>query len=238
MALSQPVASDKLNSPDHSLMHRQVATDPSAAVKTVRLLSDGTVRISTNGDDTNYVEVKADGEINLHGTARAYRCLQFANAALGKGATKADEVIVGNYWGWSFDIDDDAVFIFRIPDDWAAGTDIVIKVRWAINEEYATNSGEVRWQASWAAHPADASEAIDDAGTTDDSGDINIPATAYYLREDTVETIPGDDLAAGDEVGITLKRIALVGGNNPTADPVATCVGIVYIADKLGLGLT
>jgi hypothetical protein len=29
MAISQPTSSDKQNSPDHSLMHRQIATDPS-----------------------------------------------------------------------------------------------------------------------------------------------------------------------------------------------------------------
>jgi len=175
------------------------------------------------------------GGMLMTGTARVTKCFQFANAALGKGGTKPDEVIVGNYWGWSYDINDDSVFIIRLPDDWASGTDILIYVRWAINEAYVTNSGEVRWQATWAAHPADASEAIDDAGTTDDSGDINIPATAYHLTETLVETIPAASLAAGDEIGITIKRIALMGGNNPTADPIITCVGFSYISDKLGL---
>ena len=185
-------------------------------------------------EEGNIISLGSGGLLST-GTARVYKCFQFANAALGKGGTTPDEVIVGNYWGWSYDINDDSVFTIRLPDDWAAGTDITINVRWAINEAYVTNSGEVRWEATWVAHPADSTEAIDDAGTTDDSGDIDIPATAYFLTQTLVETIPGASLAAGDELGITIKRIALVGGNNPTADPVITCVGFSYISDKLGL---
>ncbi len=41
MAVEQPVATNPLNSPDHSLMHRIVATDASATVKTVEVLTTG-----------------------------------------------------------------------------------------------------------------------------------------------------------------------------------------------------
>jgi hypothetical protein len=43
MSVSQPNATDKLNNPDHSLMHRQVATDPNAPVKSVQVDSGGNV---------------------------------------------------------------------------------------------------------------------------------------------------------------------------------------------------
>ena len=196
----------------------------------------GVVGITNLGDGgtTNYASFAADGTLSLAGTARANVCFQFANANLGKGAVVPDEIIVGNYWGWSYDIDDDSVFTIKLPDDYASGTDVEIHIRWAVNEAYITNSGEVRWQATWSAHPADASEAIDDAGTTDDSGDINIPATAYFLTQTLIETIPGGSLSPGDELGITIKRIALVGGADPVADPVVTCVGFIYTVDKLG----
>lgn len=187
-----------------------------------------------DGGTTNYASIATDGTFSLAGTARVNNCYIFTNAALGKGAVKPDEVVVGNYWGWSYDIDDDSVVTIKLPPEYASGTDVEIHIRWAINEAYVTNSGEVRWQATWSAHPADSSEAIDDAGTADDSGDIDIPATAYFLTQTLVETIPGANLSPGDELGITIKRISLVGGNDPTADPVITCVGFIYVVDKLG----
>ena len=41
MAVSQPLSTDKLSAPDHSLMHRIIATDPSAAVESVEVDSGG-----------------------------------------------------------------------------------------------------------------------------------------------------------------------------------------------------
>ena len=43
MAISQPVSTDVLSSPDHSLMHRQIATDPSAPVQTIVAVPAGAV---------------------------------------------------------------------------------------------------------------------------------------------------------------------------------------------------
>jgi len=47
MAISQPASSDNLNSPDHSLMHRQIATDPSAPVSSVTVNSDGVTTLTS-----------------------------------------------------------------------------------------------------------------------------------------------------------------------------------------------
>ena len=54
------------------------------------------------------------------------------------------------------------------------------------------------------------------------------------LTQTTVITISGASLSAGDEIGITFERIELVGGTDPTPDPVVTCIGVSYTADKLG----
>ena len=43
MALSQPIATSPLNNPDHSLMHRIIATDPASTVQTL-MISDIGVR--------------------------------------------------------------------------------------------------------------------------------------------------------------------------------------------------
>jgi len=43
MAISQPISTDPLNTPDHSLMHRQIATDPSAPTSSLTVNSTGLV---------------------------------------------------------------------------------------------------------------------------------------------------------------------------------------------------
>ena len=116
---------------------------------------------------------------------------------------------------------------------------MIYTIRYYINEAYATANGETQWEVAWSACPSDASEAVDaptHTGTID-SGDINIPATAKFLKEETLGTIAAASLATGDELGMTLKRVALDGGSNPTAEPVITCIGVVYTRNRLGTGL-
>jgi hypothetical protein len=189
-----------------------------------------------DGGTTNYCQIAADGEITLAGTARVKKHVDLANAALGKGSTAPTQVIIGTYTAWEFDIGDDAVLDLDVPPDWASGTDIVLTVCWYIDEAYATASGEVQWRMAWSACPHDSTEAIDAPTHTGsaDSGDVNIPATAKYLTETTVLTISGASLSAGDALGITLSRIALTGGTDPTADPAIVHVEMQYTADKLG----
>jgi len=96
----------------------------------------------------------------------------------------------------------------------------------------------VHWRVDWSAIPNDGSEAIDSPTHTGqvDSGDINIPATAKTIKETTI-TIPGTNIVAIDEMGVTLSRIDIDGGSDPTADPGVICVGLVYTLDKLGTPL-
>jgi hypothetical protein len=195
----------------------------------------GTTRL---GDSTtNYAAFAADGELTLAGTARVKKSLDFTGAQLERGATAPTAVSVGDYTTWEYDIGDDSIIdAFEIPHDWASGTDLTVELHWQINEAYATNNGEVQWRVDWSATPDDASESI--AAPTHsgqiDSGDVDIPATARYLTKTVIGTISGSDIALGDEIGMTLSRIAIDGGSDPTADPGAIHVHVVYTADKLG----
>src|ERR1035437_2879392 len=49
MAIQQPISSNTLNSPDHSLSHRVVANDNAAPVQSVVVSSTGNVGIGTTG---------------------------------------------------------------------------------------------------------------------------------------------------------------------------------------------
>lgn len=160
------------------------------------------------------------------------RSLQISN--LGKGTTAPTQAIIGNYTGWEYTIGDDSVFTFRVPENWVVGTDIIINSDWAINEAYATASGEVRFRIVWSAIPHDSTEAINGAGTTINSDDIDIPATAYFLTSNAL-TIVGSSFSTGDQIGITLSRIALTAGVNPTAEPAILGIHVTYTANELGL---
>ena len=155
---------------------------------------------------------------------------------LGKGATKPAEAIVGNYNVVEYGINDDSVFNFDMPDNWASGTDIIITAHWQIDEAYAANNGEIRWGAAWVATPPNNTEVIDSPthSGSGNSGDVDIPATAKTLRENAVVTIPGASLSSGDCIGVTLSRVTIGDGSNPTAEPGILMLHIHYTSDNLG----
>lgn len=154
------------------------------------------------------------------------------NAALGKGATAPTEIIIGVYTAWEYDINDDSHMDFILPHKYIAGSDVVINICWGIDEAYVTNSAEVRWACEWKA--IEVGEVISGGGTTDNSGDINIPAVAWTFIGTLVETIPGASLAAGDQIGLDIHRVALGDRVNPTAKPAILSIHIEFEVDKIG----
>lgn len=196
--------------------------------------SSGVLKIPAAGSD--YLQISATGVLTLAGAARVWKEIQIYPSSFAPGASGATETLTGNYDGWAYSINDEMVASLEIPDDWDSSTDLKVRVYWYINEAYAANSGEVRWQIEWSACPTDETEAVDaptHTGTID-FGDVNIPATAKYLTRTAQGTISAASLSVGDLMGLKLKRIALVDGNNPTAEPVVVNLEIEYISNKLG----
>ena len=186
--------------------------------------------------NSNYTSFANDGELTQSGTARTKREIEIEATSLSPGSTGPDATILGNYLGYSYDIGDDSVADFELPYDWASSTDLEVKIYWYINEAYGTGDGEVQWRIQWSAMPKDESEAIDSPTHTGtiDYGDQDIPATAKFLTRTSAGTIAGTSLSAGDFIGLTIDRIALDGGNNPTADPVIVRLEIEYTSNVLG----
>lgn len=155
---------------------------------------------------------------------------------LGLGVSSPTGTKIGDYLGWAYTINDDSLFDVCLPNDWKSGTDVEVYVLWAIDEAYATGNGEVRWQLDWSAVPRDASEALDAPTHTgsDNSGDINIPATAKTLTSSLVETIAAANLSADDVLGIQFSRVAIGDGNNPTAEPTVLALQFKYISNISG----
>jgi hypothetical protein len=202
-----------------------------AGASRARVSSEGTHQFGTAA---NHAQIAPDGEITLAGTGRVTKKDRIWAQNLGIGATKPDQSIVDNFVVQSYDINDDSVFQWEVPDDWAVGTDVTVHLHWACNEAFATNSGEVQWEVAWRAVAEDEVYSTGGASGTIDSGDINIATNAREIVHTDLGTIAAANLAVDDAVGMTLKRVALDDGANPTADPEVLVIAMVYTSDKLG----
>ena len=200
----------------------------------IQHLDDGTFRIGNEIDSGNYFELKEDGEVNLKGNARVKKTICIGFEPDGTPPTKA---VYGIYYFDAFTIGDNMCANISTPPDWDYDTDVIINILWGINEAYATNSGEVQWQMEWA-ETADGEDFANPAVSgTLKSGDINIPTNARSKITSTIGTIPAASLTRGKCLGLKLTRIAIDGGNNPTAEPSSAAIGIEYTSNKLGVAL-
>jgi hypothetical protein len=175
------------------------------------------------------------GQVTLIGGAKVKKEFTIDAINLDKGNQGPDAVVLGNSIGYSYDIGDDSVMNFEIPYDCDTSENIKIEIYWYINEARSGSNEEVQWRGQWSACPANASEAIDaptHTGTID-FGDQLIPTTAKYLTE-VSGAIAAASISDGDFVSMTIDRVALDGGNNPTADPVIVQIEVEYTSNKFG----
>jgi len=91
MAINQPIATDKLNAPDHSLSHRVFANDDAAPVQRVTVINaNGDIAVG-NYVGGNYCLINgATGVMTFVGTAgldRAYACFSDSTTQTITGAT-------------------------------------------------------------------------------------------------------------------------------------------------------
>ena len=161
-----------------------------------------------------------------------------------------NRVKLNDYIGYQFEKGDDALLLFRMPQDfyWPGAT-VNVKVGWCINEAYATNSAEVQWGIRWMEESTMGDVVIGaGGGAVIYSGDINVPTTAYQVIESQIGTIncsafntdildvtyrAGDTTGrpVADVVRLSLSRYDLDGGTDPDVDPVALYVKFEYPKD-------
>lgn len=190
-----------------------------------------------DGGTTNYVTFAAStGDFTATGTGRWTQSIWVPVGEMLDGGTPGIETEKGALVGQALTISDSHIANVFLPPDLDASADITIKVKWSINEAFATNSGEVQFRVDWTANPMDATEDISSPSHTGqaDSGDINIPAVADRGTTDTIGTIGNASLSAGDLLGLELSRIAIVDGSNPTAEPVVYGIVLEYTGYRFG----
>ena len=212
---------------------------------TYKIFADGGAKfldlisgISKFGDGgvTNYANFAADGTLTLLGTAKVTKKIILANSILERGASAPTLVYIDNFIAWSYGINDDSVLTWAVPDDWDSTVGIIVEASWYIDEDYGGGDDqEVKWQCAYSCVPHDESELIDAPTHTGIlTGPVqNIPTNAKELTTTHIGTIPAGSIAAGDEIGLTFKRIA-ADGDDPSAEPVVIHLELEYTANKLG----
>ena len=128
MSISQPISSDKLNSPDHSLAHRVFANDSEASVKAVVVDASNNTMIG-DGGTTNYTKLDSSGYQTMYGTAQGKITLRpnLVDQRIKISDDKPTEIVRGCNLGYSFPVynsdSEELFFKMRIPSRWDGSTD-------------------------------------------------------------------------------------------------------------------
>lgn len=136
------------------------------------------------------------------------------------GASAPTLVYLNNVAGWKFAVGDEFYFTQIVPHDWEPEGNFTPELHWYSSN---TTAGRyVRYQIDWRAIAT--GEAVDAPGQsgTIDSGDILLPSTPTVANTliESVSTIAGSNLSAGDHLTLKISRIASAGtapaaGDNP-----------------------
>ena len=190
---------------------------------------------ATIGGETNYTEIKTDGEINLHGTARVRKSLWLPFEALKAPGTKpADYVDHGIAGAWSFSdaTDDTIVFLIEIPVDMDRSDAPTIKVGWSTSTTVTTETAVWQLEYLWVA-PGDDTTAAAQETLVIQSNAI-AQANGLIIAEFT-----GIDAPDANDVCIhcRLKRLGDDGNDDLTDTTELHGICFEYTSNKLGASL-
>lgn len=219
MALSQPTATDKLNNPDHSLMHRQIATDPAAPVKVISVDESGNTIIG-DGGVTDYTKISVKGRQTLFGDAMGGlnlrpNLIQKASKFLGDPT----EIYRGCNVGYSFpiwnsggNVNEELYYRMRIPARWDGTTNPQFGV--AVSLTGAEDVGDkFKFQLEWQVTQGIGTSTI---GTTTSNvvseqtiiTGGNAQYSSYFIFFNITANDATNPLVAGNMLQGRLRRIA------------------------------
>jgi len=187
------------------------------------------------GDTTNYTEVKNDGEINLHGTARILRDLWIDAAGIkAPGAKPATEVSHGNLETSAWQFSNESVeanqqsVSWRIapPYDMDRNEEIIIRLGWS-----SASTGNVKWQLEyvWFSEDENTTQGAEETLTIVDGAST----TANGL---VVTDITGIDAPNSTDASIIFKLTRLSADEQDTISDDVELHGVCfnYTSNKLG----
>lgn len=193
-----------------------------------------------DGGTTNYAEVKSDGEINLHGTARAYRTttINFDHTTVSAHG-KPTSVFRGIHAGFSLPIysaDNEELFSCKsAPLSWDATADIIMYIGCYLDT--ANTGKKFKLQLSWGDADLGNNEVLS-AGSTDIEVETNTGTALQYKGFKipfTMATVAAGT-SNGYKLGFRLRRIAA--SADEIAGEVVICgIAMKYLVNKLGTAL-
>jgi hypothetical protein len=194
----------------------------------VGIAPSGTTGTAKIGVGANYAEFKADGEINLHGTARAKRGIWVPASGLRspsiKPATWAD-LGMGGVWQFSDGADDKIVATIKMPE-WAdLSEDIDIVLGWS-----SPGVGDAHWDVEHLLRQV--GELMDDPA----DGTASIDITNSGAQELMVSIIGSITPNAADVcISLRVTRDGTGGSGDTIADDVNLHGACIYLyLNKLG----
>ena len=181
-----------------------------------------------DGGSTNYCEIKDDGEINLHGTARVNGHVRVSARSWGKGASAPEEGLVGVVQTLDFDAasDDEAHYTLLCPYRMAAGATINVEADWCYTG--TQDNGTVCWGVEYINLPS--GSAVAGATTTITGTSPTHQMVNRMVRTQLDAGITG--VVAHDVIGLRLYRD--VSEDTLAADARLMQVHFHFVMDKLG----
>ena len=201
---------------------------------TLSIITDGiSAKNAQIGDATNYAAFAADGELTLHGTARAKKTIQFAASEMkSAGISPATEVVLGLDGALAFakNADDNGSFSFFIRDEMDRTVAPTVRLGWSS----PAIVGDVKWQIQylWRGLDEDTGIVTPDA-TVVDIVTVSGTTNGYKLANFTLIAPSGTDRSC--QVKITRLGTEEIGGADDVANVIVAVVE--YTSDKLGTGL-
>jgi len=196
---------------------------------------DNTVKAG-DGGTTNYTEIKSDGEINLHGTARVLRDLWIDAAGIkAPGSKPATEISHGTLETSAWSFSDEGVEAnqqtasLRVapPYDMDRSEEVKIRLGWS-----SASTGNVKWQLEyrWFSEDEDTTQGAEETLTAVDAAST----TADGL---VVTDITGIDAPSSTDASIIfrLKRLSADGQDTISDSVELHGVCFNYTSNKLGV---
>ena len=188
-------------------------------------------------DTTNYTEIKTDGEINLHGTARVTKTKTFTfNYARITGQGKPTLVNRGVFFGWSlpiFNSDDEELYSCSCaPTDWDGVTDPVFSISGWLDT--ANTDKKFNMQISVETYDPNTNEVVP-ITTNDISVETDTGTAAQYTSFIVPFTLDASaiDFNASEPIGIRIRRLD-ASENEIAGEFVVEGAVVSYVSNKLG----
>ncbi len=212
--------------------------DGGGANGNINLVPDGITTIG-DGGTTNYVEIKTDGEINFHGTARTYNAIWIDSGGIkAPGAKPATFILHGINGAWSFadatEANQETVSAnMQIPHRMDRSVAPTFIIGWSAD---GISPGICEWELTylWTSEDEDTTAAAQETLTSTDSGVASSTSNGLVLT-----TISGIDVPSATDACLHFKIKRLSAGANDTIADTVELLGVClqFVSNKFGTAI-